>query len=502
MSAVSRGPILSCTPSDQEADNWLHATTYATQIRHYEPVNKFSDPSLKLSEIFAPATLNFSDNVHALSQLFGSPGFSAIDLCDQTLQSPLPANISSAPLPCSLGETNGTTNIWNPEFVYQTLDQGLSQINSSFNRVNFTSLDDAELNGEATPYQIVTTLHDGNWHAIFFNPNSAQELDLTDYGHLLGPEFGIDYVAKTTSMVTQCTMATSDCGITAKIPGSTNREQNNLSIPFHCYDGFSGNLGQTPATGHERAQGWNMSFYEINEGRPRNIPVQSQSNPFNFYVVTAVNSIDLQDFQDPNAAQANLYNGSLVEVGGGFSAFALNCEATIYDISFSLVNGSFFEFNATKASDQLASIIKAPLQVGFGQYHLYEAAYLAIIPKDKSINETMSTSFSQTGMALASGAFDFDVETASARLRWTVPTTVVYKAPFWFLVITCLVYSVFGFIMTIVAFLLRRTPEIRDQQSRLVAEWGPEFRDTVEKKEKKGRSSSRRDLLDFMDVSN
>ena len=469
------------------------------QIRHFEPVVvNLANPSFPLSKIFTPADLNLSGPVTNLSQVFGPPSFSLIDDCNETFRSPLPTNISSAPLPCSLSEINGTTNIVDPENVYQTLDQGLSQVNSSFNLINFTSLDNAEFNGHATPFQIVTTLQEGKWHAIFFNPNSAEEQDLTGFGQSLGPDFGIDYVANTTSMVTECKMATSDCGLFARSPGSTNRDQNNISIPFHCYDDFFGDLGRTPATGHERAQGWNMSFYEINEGKPRNIPVQSQSNPFNFYIAAAINSINLQDF---GVSGNSAYNGSLVGVGGGFSAFALNCEATIYNISFSLINGSIYEFNTTKALDPVASIIKAPLQVGFGQYHLYQAAYLAVLPNDKSINETMSTALSQTAMALASGAFNFSTNSV-ARLRWTVDTTRVPKGPFWFLVTACLIYAVFGIAMTIVAFLLRQNSELRDHQARLVAEWRPDFQAAVDEKEEKARSSSRNALLSFVDSAN
>jgi len=234
-----------------------------------------------------------------------------------------------------------------------------------------------------------------------------------------------------------------------------------------------------------------MSFYDVIDGSPRNMPVQAQSNAFHFYVAAAVNSIDVRDL--PNAAILGETpdNRSLVNVGGGFSAFALKCEATIYDVRFSLINGSFYGFDATKASPQKASIIKAPLQVGFGQYHLYEAAHIAALPHDISIADTMSTAFSQTGMALASGAFDPDVA-ALSRFRWTATVTKVRKAPFWFLVIVCLVYSVFGLAMTIVAFLLRRTPEVRGHQARLMVQWGPELQSISGPKQKEDKDNEKR----------
>lgn len=318
----------------------------------------------------------------------------------------------------------------------------------------------------------MTYEHEGTEHSLFFFPDASEEFDLTDPN--IGRGYGIDYVAHTISMATECTYATQRCNMSRIASGPF--DINNISIPFGCYDGFSGDLGRTPATGHERAQGWNMSFYEIVDGSPKNIPVQAQANPFPFYAVTAVSSIDLQDFQ----AQSNVpgegdpANHSLIDIGHGFTGFALNCQATVYDVTFSLINGSFVGFNTTKASPQKASIIKAPLQVGFGQYQLYQSAFLAVLDNSDPVNATMGRSFSQIGMALASGVFDID-SNIQQRFRYTGNVTRVHKAPFWLLVIVCLLYSVFGMVMTVTAFYLRRMPEVREQQARLMVEWAPEL---------------------------
>ncbi|KAI4195552.1 MAG: hypothetical protein LQ350_007127 [Teloschistes chrysophthalmus] len=392
--------------------------------------------------------------------------------CNKTLTAPLPSNRSSAPLPCSLNQTDDLTNIANARFAYLTLGKGISQISSGFNGLDFSSVEDDEARGTATPYQIVTYKHEGTEHSLFFFPDASEEFDLTDRN--AGPGFGIDYVANTVSMATECTYATQECNM-SRIAFSPF-DINNISIPYSCYDGFSGDLGRTPATGHERAQGWNMSFYEMVDGSPKNIPVQAQANPFPFYAVTAVSSIDLQDFQDQSnvPGEGDPANHSLIDIGHGFTGFALNCQATVYDVTFSLINGSFVDFNATKASPQKASIIKAPLQVGFGQYQLYQSAFLAVLANSDAVHATMSRSFSQIGMALASGVFDTD-SNIQQRFRYTTNVTRVPKAPFWFLVILCLLYSAFGMVMTVTAFYLRRMPEVREQQARLMVEWAPEL---------------------------
>lgn len=446
-------------------DNWLHTTTQSISLRFYSPVN------ISREQNGQPPW----DSYQA--------GFRALDFCDDTLTAPLPLNISSAPLPCSLDESFGLANVNNPAFVYLTLGKGISQTTANFNGINFTSQLEGEAKNTATPYQVVTHLQNGASHSLLFYPDAAIEYDLTYLG--LGRDWGIDFAAETTSMVTECTFATEECGIRSD---PTNSRPNNISIPFDCYDDFSGNLGRTPLTGHERAQGWNMSFYDMIDGSPRNIPVQAQSNPFHFYAATAVNSIDLQTFQNQShLEEGEKGNGSLVDAGLGFIAFALDCQATIYDVSYSLVNGSFYHFNATKSSPQKASIIKAPLQVGFGQYQLYLDASIAVLANNDSVATTMGQAFSQTGMALASGVFDFDNNTMQ-RERYDADVTRVRKAPLIYLVVVCLVYSVFGMAMTVMALYLRRTPEVREQQARLMVEWAPEFHEGEYIKDKNGQN--------------
>ena len=119
-------------PLIEITDNWLHISTAATPITYYgEPVD-FSGPS----DLFG-----FCDLFGFSAPIIGAPNvYISDDECDRTLAS----DDSSPQLPCSLNRTNGVTNLKNPDFVYQTLEQGISQINSSFNTVNFTSLDDSE----------------------------------------------------------------------------------------------------------------------------------------------------------------------------------------------------------------------------------------------------------------------------------------------------------------------------------------------------------------------
>lgn len=105
-----------------------------------------------------------------------------------------------------------------------------------------------------------------------------------------------------------------------------------------------------------------------------------------------------------------------------------------------------------------------------------------------SVVKTISKAFSQTGMTLASGVFDFD-NNIQQRFRWTISVTKVPKASFFYLIAVYLVYSMFSIVMTVLALHLRRRPEVKDQQAKLMVEWGPELleMDQHEKKEKRTR---------------
>ena len=268
--------------------------------------------------------------------------------------------------------------------------------------------------------------------------------------------YGIDYTADTTSMATRCEFATQACQFEALKPLG-NR---NLSVPFNCSAIFHGDINFAPLTGLERAPGWNTSFYELVDGLPKEIPVQAQSNPFSFNVSTVIKSVsNLSDLL------RNYPEGAIANLGKGRAALALSCSATIYDVTYSLYNGSFHFLNVVPSDPRKASIIQAPLQVGFGQYHLFLSAAVAVPSGD--LLSSMSDAFSQTGMALASGAFMRKVNNAQ-RFRYDQPVTQVAKGPFWFFVISCALCALLTLAVGVTALVLRRSENVSIEQEKLM----------------------------------
>ena len=282
--------------------------------------------------------------------------------------------------------------------VYSTLDLGISTVTSGF------SLDDAaqanlndKLNkGTVTDLQIVTHTDEKTSlsHALFFNISTAFSSNLNVSGIA---NFGADFAATTISTVTECISTTKACNIR----NASQALNSSLSIPFNCSFMFSGDLWDAPLDGLEQFRGWYTSFYTTEEGTPRNVSVQSPLNPFHFNATMALRSVDFSTLEYFNNQQVP--NGDVVDAGNGRVALALSCTATVYNVKYSLVDGNITNFIATPADPRMASIIKAPLQVGFGRFNLYMDASLAILRNDETAANATGISFSQISMALAFG---------------------------------------------------------------------------------------------------
>jgi hypothetical protein len=135
--------------------------------------------------------------------------------------------------------------------------------------------------------------------------------------------------------------------------------------------------------------------------------------------------------------------------------FALSCNSTIYNVQYSMINGSITSFNATPSDPHKVSIIKAPIQVGFGRHSLFNAANLAMLNFDQNVSNVMADSFNQVGMALASRGFN-NAPNVKERLRYNQLVTKVPKAALWFLVVVCFSYTALGLIIATMTCYLRR----------------------------------------------
>jgi hypothetical protein len=389
------------------------------------------------------------------------------NLCSLEDPIPDPYNFNVTP-PCSINRsTNPWTLIDSPKTT-RVLASGLLNQTEHFNDEDFTTLAVASDLGAFDEMQVVTYIDNktADLHVFAFNPVFALEENvIEDHAKLSSvsggdlQKFGIDYIAKTTSVVTKCLPITGACGMR----NLTN--SNTTTMSYQCSDIFKGDLGKIPTNGLEQLKGWNTSFYTLDDGSPRAISVASHFNPFTYNITAVVHSIDFGGLV--NNGDPQIAHGTIVDMGNSHVAFALSCESSVYNVDYSFVNGSIYQWNATLADPAEAAIIKAPLQAGFGSYELFEKASLSVILNQPiTVMDGMALFFSQNMMALAAGAYTFSPSTEQ-RYRADITLTAVPKVPFYFLVVCLFLYALVILVFTVFALAMRRS-DVLESQARLV----------------------------------
>ena len=385
----------------------------------------------------------------------GSPyaaGWAMIDACDSTLTTVLPSNVSSAPLPCSLNQLAGV-NI--TADLDEVLNSGLSQLSLRLPGYNYTDLGGNGIQNAGSRSHVASYIDPSSnlSHSFLFYPDAAVEHDVDAFTI----HYGIDYLASTTSMSTECVSITQAC----QFNNQSSPKSQDMSVTFNCSEIFFGDFNQTHWGEDQHVRGWDSKFYELVGGNPENILLQASSNPFTFNISAAMDSLLFSDLEAAGKPQA--LDGSIVNASNGRLAFALSCTATIYDVAFSLINGSIAQFNATPSDPRKASIIKAPLQAGFGKNQLFQAASHALLHTNDTVAHLLGKPISQTGIALASGAFN-RTNNKAMRIRYDTLVTRVPKAPYWFLVSLCLSYAAIAFFLLGAAMTLHRSKRFSKEQ--------------------------------------
>ncbi|KAF2729659.1 hypothetical protein EJ04DRAFT_568418 [Polyplosphaeria fusca] len=345
---------------------------------------------------------------------------------------PDPYQLNASP-PCSISQTTNDPNLLDSPKSYRLLATGLLNQTHDYQDEDFAGLKDADDAGTFDGMQVVTYIDKEtlNQHAFFFDPIFAEESTSVEEHHQLEiaatdyERFGLDYVAQTTSVVTKCSAISSQCGMRSK------------NSSYHCSDMFQGNISEIPGNGVQKLKGWNISFYDLDNGIPLPISIASQLSPFSYNVTIAVDSIDYASLQlseqnIPDVAHQTT-DGTIIDMDNGRVGFALSCNSTVYNVTYALVNGSVLSFQARPADPSEAAIIKAPPQLGFGSYGLFEKVTMSVLFTKLTVMDAMKLAFSQTLLALAAGAYE-PAASLDERYRADFLLTTMKKVPFYFLV--------------------------------------------------------------------
>lgn len=267
-------------------------------------------------------------------------------------------------------------------------------------------------------------------------------------GNTPHPQFAsIDYSAQTWAVQSSCTPVTSECMDSNRFSGPHS--------PFDCTFAFQGTLQSNPNNDMV------MAYFTDSTGSNNDTVTSEINNPYYFAAALSINqntgrvNISLQD--DPQIAIA-LH---------GATVLAVFCNATVYDVEYSSVNGTVTRFITTPSNVSTTNIIQGTQQYSeVGNGNLLQAASIAgFSGTAKELADQFAIAYSQVAIGAASGMV-MPQPALEAQQREDMLVARVPKAPLACLVLSNLLLVVLGTVLTVFAFISVRG-ETGEVQARL-----------------------------------
>ena len=275
----------------------------------------------------------------------------------------------------------------------------------------------------------------------------------------LGPAniaHNLDYQATTLGIATQCAPMTQKCNV---------RPETGSTTPFHCSKGFYGDLSELtiagvdfstnnaqtqPITGMVWFDDAALTQY-ANSSYKNNLP----RNPYHL----GVWAISQQSFTFNSPDVVNSLIGS--------NAWLLNCSTTVFDLTYSWVNGTVRSPSLTTANATIAGTLQYPSYLStYTKAWMDMSAYLAgAEPDGPSLAHAWSTSYSKIAIGLTAG-FLSPRTNLQEQVRTTKLVSRVPKVPLYFLVALNIVYATLGGALAFVA-LVSKPNENNDVRERM-----------------------------------
>jgi hypothetical protein len=260
----------------------------------------------------------------------------------------------------------------------------------------------------------------------------------------------IDYTANTYAVNSQCTPVTTECKVGYSEAG--------VGAKYECPFEFAG----TAYTNAGAANSVTMSYFTDSSGQNNDTDSGSMSNPYYYAAVAVVNM--------RNTPSPALINDPEIVGGmhGGSTIIAVWCNATVYDLQYTTVNGTITRFIAELSNGTITKLLQSTQRrTEVGDANLVQAASVAGLGNtSQSISDQFALSYSETALAVASGAFEPRAATES-QLRTHILVARVPKAPLGFLVLMNLLLAVLGIVLAIIAWKSLQYCDTGEIQARL-----------------------------------
>jgi hypothetical protein len=258
----------------------------------------------------------------------------------------------------------------------------------------------------------------------------------------------IDYTANTYAVRSQCTPITSQCINENDIVGVGTR--------YKCPFAFEGEA----LTSVNAANSVTMAYFTDSSGSNNNTITNAISNPYYFAAAAVVNVRNL--ISGGLATDPEIVKGG----HGGSTIIVLFCNATVYDFQYTSVAGAT-RFTASPSNYSMTNIVQGSQALTHvGDANLVQAASVAGLGDSaQAIADQFALSYSQTALAVASGAFEPRPALAS-QTRRNILVARVPIAPLACLVAANLLLAVLGIVLAVVA-LVSCCGNTREVQARL-----------------------------------
>lgn len=269
-----------------------------------------------------------------------------------------------------------------------------------------------------------------------------------EYAYISPPPRGetanIDYMARSWAVTSKCQPVTNSCVKYASGPMAA----------YSCNFAFEGTIETT------YRNTMNMAYFTNSTGK-KNSTTEEHGNPYYYSAILSVN-------QNAGHAPQLMHDPDLSSGLHGSTLFALFCNATVYDLTYTSVNGSIGHFALGKSNATAANIIRdSQAYTHVGDANLIQAASVAALISNSAteIASQFANAYSQTVLAVAAGAF-VPTRAVEAQLRTNILVARVPIAPLVALIASNILLVCLGLFLTIIAFITARG-EVGEVQARL-----------------------------------
>ncbi len=266
--------------------------------------------------------------------------------------------------------------------------------------------------------------------------------DRTQYAYVATPPSSrlgsVDYTVSTYAVTTQCNPVTASCFNPSSISGA--------SAPYKCPFAFQGAVNTLVNAPNSVAE----AYFTDSNGSNNDTTSNPIGNPYYHAAMLLMNT--------RNGRPPGLQNDPEATEGGhGGSIVALFCTSTVYDVTYSSVNGTITHWTTSPSNNSNTMIVQGTQRLTtVGNPNLIQAATVAgLSDSAQEVANQFALAYSQTALAVSTGAFEPRAASAS-QVRETILVARVPKAPLFALVLANLMLVLLGIILTLVALISLR----------------------------------------------